>query len=263
MIIVGSTALSIFRPDLNIKPKDLDIMVLDYMADNFYGDVIKIPPKLYMRLVNYCRVKNYQSNDEWVLPPDALLTLKASHLQYDNKWEKTKRDVISLINLGYKVIPELFSILSEHWKEDYGNKDFLSLNKNKVDFFNDFVDYKYDHDYLHELVAYPDKPVYTKCLKDGSEVLICKNKFDNLPEYDRLQMFREEVTVIALERWLYNDKSVDMSWMQAYNRALKLTITRLTKGWASEFMALNIKELSKQKYSTFKHAIEILNKGEN
>jgi hypothetical protein len=131
------------------------------------------------------------------------------------------------------------------------------LDKTKKDFFTDGVKYKYDHDWLHELVAYPNPPVYTKCLRPGADVMISKKSFDKLTNDDKIRMFREEITVIAIERWLVQDGN-KLSWLRAYQYALKKTITNLTKNWANDFLIMNLKEFCKPDYQYFKHALATL-----
>lgn len=170
--------------------------------------------------------------------PASILTIKMSHLGYDIKFQKTKRHILLLTGYGIQFIPELLEDLREHWKSVHGNKEFLNMNKGKDEFFTDFVDYKYDHDYLHELVAFPNVPVYSKCLKQDHEVLIDKDKFFNLSKDEQIKMFAEEISVIALERWII--PGTIKSWVKAWNYSLRKTITSLTKGWATDFIVDNL-----------------------
>ena len=178
-------------------------------------------------------------------------------------WEKHKQDILWLKSKGFDIIPDLYEALIEFWKTDLGDKSFLSLNKDKKQFFTDNVVYKYDHDYLHELVAHPNRPVYEGCLKDNAEVLIDKAKFDMLPFDKQVRMFREEITVIACERWLLNDYWCGkISWYEAYIASLKKTITNLTKNWACDFIVLNLEEFVKPDYSYFENLLNVLIKEE-
>lgn len=248
MIIVGSFALRQWVPDYR-EPKDLDIWLYE-KEDTICGiaDSYTVSKELYDLI----------PTKDGYATLDALYTIKLSHLGWDVHWEKTKKDVLFFKSLGCDILPELYLALVEQWKKDYGNKDFLSLNKDKEDFFTDNVTYKYDHDYLHELVAYPNKPKYLSCLKESEEVLIDKDEFDWLPFEDKVRMFREEITVIACERWVLNDYFKGrVSWYEAYKLSLKKTITRLTKGWATEFITKNIEYFVKPEYSYFEY---ILNK---
>ena len=69
-------------------------------------------------------------------------------------------------------------------------------------------------------------------------------------------MFREEITVIAIERWLVHDNSI--SWYQAYTLSLKKVITRLTKKWACDFIIFNLDEFIRPDYSYFEKALDTL-----
>ena len=102
--------------------------------------------------------------------------------------------------------------------------------------------------------------MYTKCLKQGEEVLIDKSLFDKLTFEEQVRMFREEITVIAIERFLVNPNTKGKySWVQAYMMSLKKTITQLTKNWATDFIVLNLEHFVKPDYSMFKHALKQVN----
>lgn len=242
MLLVGSHAAAIHKINRRM-PKDVDLWVCDesLLRSASSLDVSHIPEKI---------MRSIPTTEEGIPTADALLTIKLSHFQWDIHWEKTKLDILHMKDLGCTNIPILYNKLVAHWKGIHGNKEFLSLDKSKKDFFNDFVSYKYDHDYLHEVVAYPNNPVYTKCLKDGADVLIDKKKFDRLPFELKVKMFREEITVIAYERYLLN-KRFTGGVLKAYQMALKKTITNLTKEWASDFLVLNIEEFIKPDYDMF------------
>lgn len=249
-IIVGSTALKQYNLNRR-EPVDLDVWGDSEEAlASFKGDLVVKPLEL-LNLV--------QTNSEGYATPDSIYTIKLSHAVYDIHWDKTKLDILWLKAKGCKVIPELYAYLQEHWKIEHGNKDFLSLNKTKDSFFDDNVTYVYDHDFLHQLVAYPNLPMYTHVLKDGQEVLIDKEKFFKLPFEQQVQMFREEITVIAAERWMINPRwRGKVSWYKAYMMALRKTVTTLTKGYASAFIVENLEHFVKPKYLPFKHLIETL-----
>jgi hypothetical protein len=174
-----------------------------------------------------------------------LKTIKLSHMGWDLFWFKHHKIILDKFK-GVGVDWNLYEILVKHWEKEKGDKSFLSLKKSKDYFFTDNVTYKYDHDWLHELVAYPEKPVYNKCLVDGEEVLVDKTKFFMLSYSEQLRMFREEITVIAVERWLAVDNPhPDMTFSKAYRYALRKTCTTLTKGWATRFILENLDTLSR------------------
>ena len=212
--------------------------------------------------LNILNAFQQDSKDSGVATLDDLMTIKLSHLPYDILWHKHQSDYLFFKRNGAKINHDLYELLKPHWRELFGNKPFLSLYRTKDQFFDDYVSKPYEHDWLHELVAYPDAPVYTRCLKDGEQVAIDKAKFFELPFDKRVKMFREEVTVIAIERWMVNPKCRGtIRYPTAYGRAVHKTITALTKGWASEFMCENLEHLYKPTKDDVKHAFETLKIG--
>lgn len=252
MKIIGSTALNYFWSDWRL-PVDLDMIIREGEFNPNRVDPITLPVSLY---------EMFRSEQGYVVPDD-IYTLKCSHLGFNSqedcipKWYKHKRDIIEMSRRGCKLNLPLYDTLKDYWSKTITDKSFLSLDKKKSDFFNDHVTYKYDHDYLHDLVSYPNKPVYTKCLVDGEQVRIDKNKFDILSHSDKIRMFKEEITVIAVERWLIPSGG-NISWIDAYNRSLRKTITTLTKGWATDFIVENLEEFDKSDFSYFKNIMEVL-----
>ena len=216
-----------------------------------------IPAGLYKLLVRYGYYSRRDS--EYYLTLDAYYTIKCSHLQWDVKWNKTKRHILEMVSLGAKLIPDLYSALVKHWEQVHGKKDYLSLNKTKEEFFlteqpfaihkNKYVGYKYDHDWLHEMVAFPGKPVYTLCLKEDADVMVDVSKFGLLPYRKQVQMFQEEIAVIAFERFIAT--GITLSINKAWLMSLKKTITNLTKGWASTFIIRHLHEFVKPNFKLF------------
>ncbi len=249
-MIVGSTALTYFG--YNRRPAmDIDIWV-DDASEILSGTDSHVVPTAIMRMI---------WNPHGYVTPDVNYTIKMSHAIYDIKWDKTKLDILHLKHKGCKIIPNLYEALIEHWKVEHGNKDFLSLNQSKTDFFTDNVTYIYDHDYLHELVAYPNKPMYTNCLRDNEEVLIDKDKFFAMPFEDQVRMFREEIAVIVCERWVLNPKMEGrISWYQAHMFSVRKTVTTLTKGIFSRFLVENLEHFVKPDFSYYSHLLNTLEK---
>lgn len=248
-MIVGSTALEYFEMN-RCFPKDVDIWTDDPEYESPEGDDWHLIPTAIMDMIydphGYCT-------------PDQIYTIKCSHAVWDIMWDKTKLDILWLKANGCKIIPELYKALIEHWTFVHGNKNFLSLNKSKDDFFDDNVNYVEDHDYLHQLVAYPNAPVYTTVLKDGEDVLIDKDKFFAMPLELQVKMFREEMAVIACERWLIDPRFKDkISWYKAHVYSVRKTITTLTKGVFSRFLVENLEHFVKPEYKYVKHLIETL-----
>ena len=251
-IIVGSTALSRNGFDFR-EPKDIDMFLPEGCPAPKGVDCQWFPDYIISMIPH---LRGYATTD-------AVYTIKCSHLPWDIRWSKHYRDMMYMKSKGCKIIPDLYRALSDHWQVKNGNKDFLSLNRSKDVFFNDHVEYVYDHDYLHELVAYPDQPMYAKCLKEGKEVLIDKDKFFHMPFEDRVWMFKEEIAVIACERWLIPPKvSGKIRFSEAWGMSLRKTVTALTKGWASEFIVLNMEHFYKPDRELVSHLFKTLNIGD-
>lgn len=228
-IIVGSTAASKYGLS-RASPKDIDVWS-DQPVPKEKGKDIKIIPRSIIDLV--------KTDEEGYALPNSLFTIKCSHLGWSNpQWKKHYLDVLFMKQKGCAIEEKLYSTLKEFWKTELGDKSFLSLKENKKDFFTDNVNYIYDHDLLHEKASFPEKPVYTRCLKSGEDVLIDKDKFFNMDFDSQIKMFHEEIHVILFERWIIPNK--ELSWLKYYPSALEKTITSLTKDWATDFIIRNI-----------------------
>lgn len=243
-IVIGSAATS-YHKLLNRHPKDVDIWTDECKV---VGTDSKIIPRNILKLIG--------QKDGYACP-NSLFTIKCSHLGYDNPmWSKHFQDVLVMKHKGCVIEDELYYTLLDFWKTELGDKSFLSLNKTKEDFFTDGVVYQYDHDYLHEIVAHPNPPVYTKCLKQGTDVMIDNDKFFNMCYEDQIKMIKEEMTVIACERWLLRNPS--MGFLKAWINGRKKTITNLTKGKTNEFIIRNIDKFVRPDVTMFNNVIRTL-----
>jgi len=177
-ILVGSRALRKLFPYLRVKfDADLDLWFdesCEAKNKQKSDDFCSIPNKIY-EMISAEGIHT----DEWIIPsPSHLLTIKLAHMGWDIFWDKHFKDVCK-IKLIFKVEPDLslFRELKSFWKVKHGNKDFLSLYKNKKDFFTDNVTYAMDHDTLHEYVAGDKDPLYKACLSENEQVAIDRAKF--------------------------------------------------------------------------------------
>lgn len=189
--------------------------------------------------------------DKWnwgpVASPNELYTIKVSHAFWELKngsWSKHMMDVLFLQSKGATLIPELYKILYKVWEETHGKKK-VNLEADPEEFFNDkIVKRVYDHDSIHESVAYYDRPLFERILRDDSDVAVDKSKWDVMDHEDKLKMVREEIYATALERKLV-PSDYKSSPGAAYNWTLRKTITSLTKGWFALFVVENFKDLTK------------------
>lgn len=225
-LVVGSAAMKIRIPNSR-APKDFDVFSPDAWskAETFW----------------------HESFDSWipedtsrVATLDELYTIKVSHSYWDlrnGSWEKHVNDAMALKQAGAVLDMELHKLLYKVWEERYGAKR-LDLEQESDEFFSDAVVRYYDHDSIHESVAYGDRPMYERILKDGRSVAIDMTKLKALPFEDQVKLFFEEIYATALERIMIPN-NYEYSPRRAYAWALRRTITSLTKGWSARFLVEN------------------------
>jgi hypothetical protein len=228
-VLIGSRALNWWFPDSR-EPHDIDYFSTERIegAETFW----------------HPRLSEYSWRDD-LANPFELYTIKVSHAFWyhgDRKWWKHMYDVKFLQDKGYgTLIQELYDILYSIWEERHGRKRAF-LNVPAEEFFNPNVDRIYDHDSIHHSIAYHDRPLYEKILRDGHEVMVDESKFWPLSEEDRLRLVREEVYATALERILI-PSNYTASPRGAYNYAMRKTICDFSKGWFPKFIVLHWSEL--------------------
>jgi hypothetical protein len=231
-MLIGSKAMKHWFPEFR-EPKDEDHFSPDpaKFGDNFWHESF---PEVW--------------SADYVASPSQLYTIKVSHSPWDlrnGSWEKHMYDILFLQDQGVSLNRGMWEILHPVWKEKHGRKR-VNLDMTKDDFFDDAVDRKYDHDSLHESVAYHDRPMYTHFLKEGADVDIDNDKFwaPGVSHEDRLKTIREEVYATALERWVI-PSDYRVSPRAAYARAMKKSITSLFKNEWALFIIENYKDLYK------------------
>lgn len=177
---------------------------------------------------------------------DILFTIKSSHKYLKNSphfW-KTLIDYHMMKFYGAKVRPEYQEFLSLREKETY-TYALPKLNQTKENFFSDDqIEYKYDHDTIHQSVAKFERPAYTYYMKDGEQVQCDKNKFFALPREYQLAGVVEEAAVLAIERSLVPHPGV---WTPEYawRFALSKVCSSITGGWFRSFAYENCLDILK------------------
>lgn len=258
ILVIGSTALRHhyggYPPMFQRDPKDIDYFVnsADATADGFSWP-------LPLLLNSEAAVGDQFSHpllDDWFdanVPESRfatvaeLYTIKVSHSSWElrnGSWDKHMSDIAWLQHTGRgwpRIDEALYAILYQVWQEVHGSKQ-LKLQMGKDAFFTDAVVRIWDHDSLHDSVAYGDQPMYLQVLKDGAAVDMDMAKVKALKHHDRVKLFREEVYATALERILV-PRNYMYSARAAYAWALRRTITSLTRGWSSRWMIENYREL--------------------
>lgn len=250
-IIIGSTALRL--AGYSFTPKDFDVFIDDISIKSDGEDYILIPTELLQKIPYF--VDTFTFNHPMaVATPDAIYTIKCSHLGWDINWSKHKDNALFLKRHGAMLIPELYDSFVEYWKSVNGNKPQLDMYKTKSEFFNNAVPLVIEHDDLHKISVYPDEPLYLKVLEDNQEVALSECKFNQLTFEEQVRLFKEEIAVIAVERWLINPKlKKEYHWMEAWNLSLHKTVVDLTKDWYTDFMVKNLEQFVVPDFELFRN----------
>lgn len=225
MILTGSQAIKYHYPDFRDTSKsDTDYLVFS-------------PTKSLDSDTEYLYAPCHEILRQWdnsILPANIIYTIKVSHMAWEgknNKWVKHLRDIEFLKSKGCQIDDKIYREFYKNWEIQFGSKSHIKLNVSADKFFNGNVTRDFDHDYLHQYYKVGDSPAYVKILKDGCDVMISIDKFNNLSYNDKLLTCLEEMFVIASER--------NITLFEAY----KKLITTMTKGEWNKFMIINSKEL--------------------
>lgn len=169
---------------------------------------------------------------------DVLYMLKMTHRYLKNSphFLKTMADIHMLRDLGAEIPKKYKKWYKARIKATY-NYGHPKLNVNKKVFFSDDnIDYKYDHDSIHEAVKHLDTPAYDKFKPDSAEVLTSKDMFFKMPKTWQLLATLEESYVLSLERAIipFNLQTQEQR-LNAFKMALMKVCTSITSGWFREF----------------------------
>lgn len=244
-IILGSVALKHYYPDARRKPKDIDI--LTDKPEVFKGKYLDVSSH---RL--YDLIKEYNKG-ELFASPELLLTLKLSHVGKDTVWlDKTLQDIRFLLwDKEVKVIEPLYKELVKLWDEIRPSR--VNLNQTNAEFFNDAVNRKYDHEYLHQLVAFEGDPMNYKIRPKLDYAYCSETLWDNLSFNDKCFMALEEAMVISIERFKINSSSSKLDRIKAMQSSGKKLVTTMAKGYFSRFIAENFYFLFTHSFSVGKY----------
>ena len=150
--------------------------------------------------------------------------------------------VIFLKNKGCKLDEELYQMLLKDWAEVHGNKKHIRFNMKKDRFFNKNVERKYNHDWLHEFLAFRDKAWHNYIRPDSESAYCSERLWNGLTLDEKIECALEEIYVIATERFVLPD---GIPPKIAKQKALKKLITGMSKGWFNLFLIENFERLIK------------------
>jgi hypothetical protein len=282
MLIIGSHALIAHGVKVGRRPSDIDVIATPDEIDAFIKSIdfllpkIERKPKKVIVHLKEERPIEFEIADEETNPtawdlhqsflvatrkdsgqlmkgvfkgahyvhPEVVLALKLSHRYLKNNphFKKTMDDILALRGLKYRVPHELQDWLKRREKATY---DYAhpSLMRDKKNFFSgDGVNYKYEHDDIHEALAtiWNDdsgrcRPAYIVFQKDPKlDVSVSKEKWLACSETVRLNSVLEESYVLALERsQIPNDFAI--APRTSFLIALEKVCTSITSGWWREY----------------------------
>lgn len=223
-VLIGSTRLKELFNDFTRDPKDVDYAVDVDGVQNIDG---------VEYLYNPIITKKYTE-----LGANELLSLKMSHLFWDTNWDKHMYDVQFLLSKNCKLNYTLFKELRSFFEEYLPKVQRSNLSLDKESFFTNNVNGDTDeHDIYHTIIA--EIPAYTKILKNGCEVEVCEEKFNNLTFDDKCKVVVEEAVVMAYERYSGKTKT-----HVAFNKQLRANIQKHYPEFIAIFAIENYKELT-------------------
>jgi hypothetical protein len=240
-LIIGSTAMHYHFPETR-SPKDLDYFGRPESVEQMKTFGHEINDRFW-----HNSLAGSQLDRDDIATVNELYTIKVSHSYWELKngsWMKHMADVLFLKRNGAHLDMELHKLLYPIWIETHGAKK-MNLAQAAGMFFADAVVRIYDHDSIHDSVAFGDHPLYERILKDGETVDIDPDKMWNGLTFDeQVLLFREEIAATALERWMI-PTNYKFSPGRAYQMALKKTIVSLTKGRSARFIVDNFEQFYK------------------
>lgn len=240
MLIYGSYAINHWFTDYYRNPVDIDVAVYDKELYN-QGVIDKLkktslPVEITDSSEAYFFKDLAHMSEDYYLNPTGLLTVKMSHAMYNYNLDKTINDIIFLQKKNITYDLKILNMLRTHWKIRY--KDFrekMNFNLPADKFFNSSVSRYVDHDELHDVLKLDKIPAYKKILENDITVKVSQEKFNNLSYEEQISTFIEEISVLACERYFYI-----MNEKEAFIRAARDFLTRMTSGWYNVFLLDNI-----------------------
>ena len=197
-LLIGSAAIKYWFPDFPRTPKDLDFIGSpSWDGQTIYDHALDI--------VDFTLRKEYHTNEVFrdyvthnnIMRPNDLYTLKISHMFWDIKWEKHMFDIQFLKSKGCKLDRELFDKLYDYWNVVHGKNKRSDLKMSAKDFFDNALK-EYNHDQLHELLT--PVPMYKKVLKDGAEVEVDENKYNQLTYEEKLDILDHKLKELPIHK---------------------------------------------------------------
>ncbi len=244
-ILIGSRALNYWYPSMKVsETTDYDVISSVPIENDESSDVHfewhdrwLLNNDAFDQFTSEKNTVEIEGVKLYVCNPTGLAIIKRSHLWRDLKFDKHIThyhkhlrpfgDV--LLDNERQILQQRTTMTMKAYPQGHPN-----LMQSKASFFADAVTKVYDHDYLHELFAFHDKPLYTNLLIHSDLAWCDKDKWLYLSHDDRLKCIAEEVQVIATERFLVPNDWKFPSKL-AYYQSLKKVCTTLCSGWFRDY----------------------------
>lgn len=222
-LIYGSTAIKHWFSDAR-EPNDLDIISNERTGKEIY----------------WIESFSYLSNniDTKYVDPNLIYSIKVSHACYDINWTKHMKDICFMKQHGCVLDYEFVKSLRKDWDVVHKKKK-LNFDVDNSVFFNNNVTRQFNHDELHKMLAFYERPLHERIRKDLSKPKTSKTLFELLSHDDKIKCVLEEVYVIATERYITRG----LSPKRAKFLSLKDLILKLSSGWFNVFIIDNFEEI--------------------
>jgi hypothetical protein len=152
-------------------------------------------------------------------------------------------DTQFLLSKGIEYDIDLYDELVLFWTGLHGPPKRSNLALEADEFFDNAYNGKdgLDHDSMHLMIN--PIPMYTRILKDGKSVETCQIKFSLLTFEEKCNIVREEVMVMAYERFR------TLHHKHAYNKMLEKFTLAHAPEWMVTFIIHNYFELMKPNFN--------------
>lgn len=235
-LIIGSTATYHWFRDAR-PPKDIDLLTPAKITGN-HGDICVVDAQWH----DACDAIFLANKDPVFADPNVLLTLKVSHAHWNIHHDKTLHDIKFLQDKGAFVLEPLYRELVEVWTKIHG-KNLVTVNKPPAEFFMDAVPRAYDHEWLHEQIAFYERPLHERLRPDPDNVYCSLGLWKELTYDDQCLCALEEIMVTAIERRNLTKHSKKSELLSAVKLAHNKLCTTMATGWFARFNIENHFEL--------------------
>lgn len=226
-LIIGSTAMRHWFPEAR-EPKDVDLLTPVSIAGHGIVDV---------QWHAAAEAVWEASTNKTFADPDVLLTLKVAHAHWNVAHDKTLFDITYLRQRGAQLNMELYDKLIPVFTERWG-KNKVTVNKPMTEFFSDAVERIYDHEWLHEQVAFYERPIHERLRPDMSNVWCSRELFEAMSYGDQMKCALEEIMVTAIERRRLTAQSRQSEILSAMKLSHHKLCTTMATGWFARFNIL-------------------------